>query len=346
MTTELLSTSQQRIIYLDVCRILACCMIVLMHSPHPDAGNSGLLLAPLSFLTSVGVGLFFMVSGSLLLPVKTNTKSFLKKRLGKIVYPLLFWTFFYICINLLIGKVNIKEIPEILLSVPFSTQGHGVLWFLYSLVGLYLLAPIISSFISNSSKRTLAFYLFLWILSLCFPILSLIVKVNDSITGWIYYFSGYWGYFVLGFFLHAFNYRFSKTILILFLIIPFGCFILYKFFFQQECAFLDLFGYLSVFVVMMCVAWFISVRIIVEKYKKENDFLIVFSNCCFGIYLMHIFVMRNLLWNIDYIVYSFGGFGQIIITWLLTLGICLGLSYIISFLPFAEYIIGYKQKKQ
>ena len=95
MITELLSTSQQRIIYLDVCRILACCMIVLMHSPHPDAGNSGLLLAPLSFLTSVGVGLFFMVSGSLLLPVKTSTKYFLKKRLGKIVYPLLFWTFFY-----------------------------------------------------------------------------------------------------------------------------------------------------------------------------------------------------------------------------------------------------------
>lgn len=79
-----------RIVYLDGLRILACLMIVLMHAPHPDAGNPGILLTPISFLTASGIGLFFMVSGALLLPVSSDTSSFLKRRLGKIVGPLLF----------------------------------------------------------------------------------------------------------------------------------------------------------------------------------------------------------------------------------------------------------------
>ena len=41
-----------------------------------------------------GIGMFFMVSGALLLPIKISTKQFLHRRLKKIVGPILFWTFF------------------------------------------------------------------------------------------------------------------------------------------------------------------------------------------------------------------------------------------------------------
>lgn len=67
-------TNKIRIVYLDILRVLACCMIVMMHSPHPNAGNPGALLVPLFFITAAGIGLFFMVSGALLLPVKTDTR--------------------------------------------------------------------------------------------------------------------------------------------------------------------------------------------------------------------------------------------------------------------------------
>lgn len=41
---------------LDIIRIVACAMIVLMHSPHPasNAGN-GLLLVLISYLTAPGI---------------------------------------------------------------------------------------------------------------------------------------------------------------------------------------------------------------------------------------------------------------------------------------------------
>ena len=70
--------TKQRILYLDVIRIIACCMIVLMHSPHPQAGNPNYVVVLISFMTAAGIGLFFMVSGALLLPVEMPTMEFLR----------------------------------------------------------------------------------------------------------------------------------------------------------------------------------------------------------------------------------------------------------------------------
>ena len=72
--------AQQRIVYLDILRVIACCMIVLMHSPHPEAGLSGVLLVPIYFGTAAGLCLFFMVSGALHLPAKSETKRFLTRK--------------------------------------------------------------------------------------------------------------------------------------------------------------------------------------------------------------------------------------------------------------------------
>ena len=47
---------------LDILRVIAMMMIVLMHSTMPRSA-SGIVLAVISYLTSPGIGLFFMVSG-------------------------------------------------------------------------------------------------------------------------------------------------------------------------------------------------------------------------------------------------------------------------------------------
>ena len=101
---------KNRILYLDIIRILACVMIVAMHAPIPNTGLSSYMLSTDSFLTAPGIGLFVMVSGALLLPVSMPTNLFLKKRIVKIAFPTLFWTFFYLIVcwfdNGLEGIVN------------------------------------------------------------------------------------------------------------------------------------------------------------------------------------------------------------------------------------------------
>jgi surface polysaccharide O-acyltransferase-like enzyme len=317
-----------------------------MHSPHPDAGISGMVLSPLSFLTAAGIGLFFMVSGALLLPVKIETGDFLKKRIGKIIGPLLFWTLFYMVVGLLTGRIQSAELPKSLLSIPFSTQGHGVLWFMYTLAGLYLLAPILSPFLERASERELRFYLLLWAVALCFPILALFLDVNRSTTGMLYYFTGYVGYFVLGYYLHAYKPRVKTIFMIAMIIVPLVFFAIHRYY-SLDGDFFDVFGYLSITIVVMSFAWFIGIRSMIEQLRLGGAKLLTeLSNACFGIYLVHIFIMRNILWHSDFIVHAFGGIGQIVMTWMSTFAISFALTYLISYLPYAEYIVGYKHKKQ
>ena len=73
--------------------------------------------------------------------------------------------------------------------------------------------------------------------------------------------------------------------------------------------------------------------------------LVNLSNCSFGIYLVHRFVMMNGLFHVDFIS-RYGGMAQILMTIPLTFIISWAIVWIISHLPFAEYIIGYTSRKQ
>ena len=129
--SRLHKTSLNRDISLDIIRLIACLMIVLMHSPFPG-GGLGMVLCGISYLTASGIGLFFMVSGALLLKRNIDkpfeTRFFLRKRFTKILIPLLFWSI-----------------------VGWSLEQYGIantelsiLWFMYCLAGMYLLTPILS----------------------------------------------------------------------------------------------------------------------------------------------------------------------------------------------------------
>ena len=101
-------------------------------------------------------------------------------------------------------------------------------------------------------------------------------------------------------------------------------------------------------VAMLCVTFFCWSKMIADKFPRIGGgrFLITLSNCTFGVYLMHIFVMRRILWELDLVVYGMGGIGQIVITWLFTLCICFTLTWAISYLPYSEYIIGFTNNKK
>lgn len=66
---------KERDLSLDIIRIIACVMVVIMHSPMPSSRANGLFLSSLSYFTAPCIGLFFMVSGALLLPPPRKDKS-------------------------------------------------------------------------------------------------------------------------------------------------------------------------------------------------------------------------------------------------------------------------------
>ena len=64
---------KQRDYALDLLRIVACVMVVMMHSPMPSADANGMLLSSLSYFTAPCIGLFFMVSGALIYTAAKKT---------------------------------------------------------------------------------------------------------------------------------------------------------------------------------------------------------------------------------------------------------------------------------
>ena len=246
----------------DLMRVVACIMIICMHAPMPSEQAIPLFLNASGYFTAPGLCLFFVISGALLLPVKTETFTFLKKRLSKVVMPTICFTFLYLVLSAINGG-DVDWIRSIS-SIPFSAQGHGVLWFMYTLIGLYLVSPIISRWLDKASKREEEFYLGLWALTMCYPILKLFLSINESNTGVLYYFSGYLGYFVLGYYLNKYQEAITlkKLLLPVFIAVaaPVACKLMHI-----EVDFYSVFWYLSIFVAILTVA----IYVVISKYGQK-----------------------------------------------------------------------------
>lgn len=74
-------------------------------------------------------------------------------------------------------------------------------------------------------------------------------------------------------------------------------------------------------------------------HNKCLSIIASFSKMSFGIYLIHIFIMRDIVWNID-AVRVFPAFVQLGLITVVTLLLSFVISWAISKLPFSKYIIG------
>lgn len=342
---------KQRILYLDVIRVVACLMVIAMHAPVSGEGATthGPFLVLTSYLTAPCVPLFFMVSGALLLPCREGitARAYLAKRIGKIAGPTVCFSLLYIALNISQMEIGGKTIVLSLLSIPFSAQGHGILWFMYTLMGLYLLVPILSPWIRRASKREIELYLVLWFVTLLYPYIGLLLQCNTGNTGVLYYFSGYVGYFLLGHYL-------SRNMLPLKVLLSVSLFVLPLPLFNKllgwELDFYTVFWYLSAPVAILTASWFCCIKrffsTVGVRLSSLTKALTVVSNLSFGIYLVHIFVMRTLLWNWS-LIYSIKNYYlQTSVIIVLTFMGSFVFVYLLSWLSLSQYIIGYTVRRK
>ena len=342
---------KQRDLSLDLLRIVACVMVVMMHSPIPSDNSDGIILSSLSYFTAPCIGLFFMVSGALILPPPIASESntalpFLRKRLKRVLMPTLVWTLFYIAIKLLDCNMKIDKVLKTVASIPFSAQGHGVLWFMYTLIGLYLVAPILHAWLRKASEKDIRFYLFLWLVAMCYPLLQMFVEVNDTTTGILYYFSGYVGYFLLGYWMQRYGEKLSLKVAALLMCVSVLAPIVVKIM-HLGVDFYSLFWYLSIFVSIQCVFWWKTIKrlhIVLHISDRVKGFITVFSNLSFGIYLSHIFIMRHFVWHIPFVEHINSPLLQIVVVALLTLILSFVVSLTFGFTPLGNAVVGWRKK--
>lgn len=329
---------------LDYTRIVACIMVVAMHCPPPPTTNyssiDSYILSTISYLTTPCIGLFFMISGALLLPAQVNSyKKFFKHRFKRIVIPTLFWSMVYMSYNYLSQGIELESIAYDMISLPFSAR-EGVLWYVYTLIGIYLLIPIISPWFLKSTNKQIIFYLVLWSITLSYPYLLEFLDITEGDTGILYYFSGYFGYFLLGAF---FNKRYPNikmpllavAVIIFCIAIPIPLKLL-----SIPVDFYNMFWYLSLPVAVMTAGWFILFRSLPSPsvHSRLNNILSYISSLTFGIYLSHI-LFRKIIFSSG-ILSNLPLIPAIIISFFILLVGSFLLCAGIKKLPFGKYIIG------
>jgi surface polysaccharide O-acyltransferase-like enzyme len=306
-----LSTTKERNFALDLLRIIACLLVIWQHASEFFYIGPGLQLIPgdgpyhLAWLNSLSrccIGLFVMISGYFLLPMRGTTGKFYKKHLSRILIPFVVWCVayavyyvFYRGDSLSTCLTNIAHIP-----LNFGTEvGH--LWFIYMLFALYLIVPIISPWLEKCSKHELQAFLGVWLITTLFPYIHLIYPAILGECSWndtpsLYYFTGFIGYFVLGHYVRRYGTP-SAAILSAILIIGYVISALtyrYALGVTTDCVKIEIgWGFCTINVAMMTFGVFGLVSNI--KIKSRNAATKLVTNISlnsYAMYLLHIMILN------------------------------------------------------
>lgn len=183
---------------IDILRIFAFVFIVMLHTLNRQYGLTVWMSG--YAVISIGVNLFIMISGYLLLDRTETVKEFFRKRFFSILPLFIIFNIIYIYFYNH-SFITIKKI-----SAPHF-------WYIYMILGLYLLTPWLRKVLQYAEKETF-YVVVLWFLCNVFnPYMQFFKfpKIPFShfpITGFI-------GYYILGYYLKKYRYKLEK--------IPFIC---------------------------------------------------------------------------------------------------------------------------
>ena len=349
---------KKRYFGIDLIRVLACFLVMQTHAGEiyyiDDEGGlikdkKNIYPGIFNSLARVCVPLFVIISGYLLLPMKTDYSTFLKKRMTRVVFPFIAFCIFYDLYFFIKGDIDYKEmllnIPLILIN--YGTQiGH--LWFMYMIIGVYFFIPIVSPWIQTAKKEHFYYYFVLWLIastSCYFHIWF------DEIWGECYWnrntivqgFFGEFGYAFLGAFIKLHLKEKNLYILGIILYIIGTGFTIFGYFMKREDATTPeeievTWKFDSTNVIMATFGIFLLLRKIECKNEKIVKLFNDIALKSYGMYLVHVFFIFLYKYLLD-------APNQFPIWCIFIIAI---LSFIssylvikaISYIPYSQYIIG------
>lgn len=190
---------------IDIIRIFAFVFIVFLHTLNRQFGVDVWMGG--YTIISIGVNLFIMISGYLLLDKTEEAIVFFKKRILNILPLFLVFNIIYIYF----GKIPIIPVLK------GKTISASHFWYIYMILGLYLLTPWLQKVLKYAEKETL-FVVFLWFLCnilnpyLRYFNLAEIPFSNFPLTGFI-------GYYILGYFVKKYDNKVKRASFILIIVI-------------------------------------------------------------------------------------------------------------------------------
>lgn len=342
---------KERVLWVDQLRIAAMLSVVMLHvlskgistmEAHTmewEIYNAG------RCLVKWGVPVFVMISGIFLLRKKETTKAEMKQRVGYIAGVLIFWLCFYAGNSLLNKWIYGKAIDEKAREEAVNILCFGAthMWYLYMLLGLYLVLPILRKL---TDKKLLEYFLiFFMIMNIGIPVIQNIQwQYTEELIRFlnlfqIKTFTGFPGYLLLGYYLYTYDIpKYMKRIIYTVGICAFPVSIYLTHMHEGNYFVTD--GNFSVVNFSTSVFFFLLFKEKISKVNwKERQIQCTkkLSSLSFGIYLIHVAVLGYV--NDSIKVMEIGSFGKIIIVFVLTLGISIGLCALLRKIPFLKRFV-------
>jgi surface polysaccharide O-acyltransferase-like enzyme len=226
----MIEKAPEREIWIDWMRVVACFLVILTHSCEPFylGGEGSLILTKadaiwvsiLNVLPRASVALFVVASSYLQFPLHYSSGEFLRRRAARILVPFVIWTVVYA----LVWGDPVQNFKDVLLNFNYAA-GH--LWFVYMLIGVYLIMPMLSPWAEKVGKKELLVYLGIWLFTTLIPFVRqwaggaapvmygpsgipnpakypLWGEASWNTYGVFYYLSGFIGYLLLGLYFRKF----------------------------------------------------------------------------------------------------------------------------------------------
>ena len=280
----------KRITWIDLLRIIGMIGVLTIHVVGNTINTLGLSGTPNLVYTVIcqsfyfSLPLFVMVSGSLLLSKDISYKEIFLKYIKRMVLVLLiFGSLFTILEEYFITKtIGINIFGKIFNNIiTGSLWDH--MWYIYLMIGLYLITPLLRKYIMNSNKKELVTLL---AIVLIFTIIKTdicnLFNINTAI--FIPLGSNFIFAYLLGNYLYNNDLsKKSKTILHIIGFLSFITIIILSICDTHE----FLIGYTT----FLCTAVAIDVYVIIKnkefKNKNLSNLICELGKCSFGIYVLH-----------------------------------------------------------
>ena len=239
-------SSKNRIFYYDALRAFAIITIIACHVS--GAFNFDyifnhfelpiLYFNCISFFnhsSQIGIPIFVMLSGALLINRDDTLKKFLKKRFTRVILPFLFWTLILVLAEIIFfSNFDLNYFLDIFLAKP-KTHGH-IFWFVWMIIVVYCLIFIFNKLLSFLNLKNIKHLINISVVLFVVYCLLVTFHLWDANQNRIVYYVSFFGYAVLGYWLvnrdflniKFLNFKISPTImLILSFLISFGLYTYY-----------------------------------------------------------------------------------------------------------------------
>lgn len=293
---------KNRVMYVDLLRITAAFSVVLLHVAAGNWGNAALgtyewnVFNFYDSMVRFGVPIFVMISGMFLLNPDKNVsyKDIYSKYILRIVIAFVSWSLLYAAYT----NISSNDTFNRQVFIKSFIFGHYHLWYLYMIVGLYIITPFLRK-ITADKKATEYFLLLSVIFTSVLPLtikmfnltgLDLFIKKFD-----LYFTSGYVGYYIGGYYLSRYEFNKSKrNIIYISGILGLVCTYVFTDILSLQTGKADstFYSYFSPNVMAVSIAVFLFFKYEISKIKFNQNtakFINILSNCSFRIYLVHDF---------------------------------------------------------